>query len=184
MVSLFEACEYSYLCIQLRLHKCEDDPDWITKLATRFYHDVGDSGKDNTGWYSYEAYMKHMYGKVDTGEKGGIVLDHYLSPRMGFRAAYHKNREVLTNYHLFKELFVTSRKVINVIKTENDAVKYINEGNGVIKVRELSIHKYSNLSESWTKFEGKNIVDESKHFPLLDNLWDWYTEYEKSILIK
>jgi len=178
MVSLFEACEYTYLCVQLGLHKCEDDPDWITKLATRFYHDVGDSGKNNTGWYSYEAYMNRVYEKIDA------VEDHYLSPRMGFRAAYHKNKEVLTNYPLFKELFFTSRKVINVTKTQNDAMKYINEGKGIIKVRELSIHKYSNLSESWIKFDGKNIVDESKNFPLLDNLWDWFTEYEKSVLIK
>lgn len=177
MVSPLDVCRWCYDTIQLRLPECHNDPDWVTKVATTFYNFVGDSGKENTGWYSTQAYRDRVYDKIKPTE------DHWLSPRMVFRGAYHKHREVLTNYHLFKNIFLASRQVINVTDTENTVVKYINES-GTVKVKELTIDKYHNLTKRWYKLEGKNLLEESKDFPLLDNLWDWYTEYEKSILIK
>ena len=177
MPSPIELSRWTFDCIQLRLPECTNDPDWVTKLATTFYNFVGDSGKEDTGWYSDQAYRDRVYDKLKPTQ------DHWLSPRMVFRAAYQCNRDVLTNYYLFKQVFLTCRQVVNVTDEENGTVKYLNDGS-TVKVKQLTIEKYHNLSSRWHKLNGKNLVDTSSTFPLTDVLWDWFTEYEKSVLIK
>jgi len=114
--------------------------------------------------------------------------DHWTCPRLVARAIMEANQWILDDFEEFKKIFRWCQSTIRVTSAQNNQVKYINEGDGVIYVKELTIDKYDKLFSSdaeedsdydkWHDGEGW-----SNEFPLKHTIPEWFTEFEKTLLL-
>ena len=147
------------------------------KKITRdeYYHWVYYSGLKNSGYQSNDVFTNN----------GPSTEDHYLSPRMMISAIIENKTSVLFDKDLFCEMFQLSREVVKVSQNQNNLVKFVNKNNKVY-ITDLTIDKYDKFGPWWLvdSIGKKKIISESQEFPLKHKIPDWFTEHEKTILIK
>lgn len=136
----------------------ENIPPWISH---KFYDAVVRMKPLDTKWQTFDA----------VGSKG--TLDHFISPRLLFRAAVDESMKYITNYSLFKEMIYTCLKVIKTTSEQNQQVKYENRNNEII-VNELTIYKYDTFG-----FYNEETNTSSDEFPLKEFIPNYLTKYEE-----
>ena len=104
--------------------------------------------------------------------------DHFQVARIALRAMMKHNREILKNEDDFLNVCQTLAKVVEVTKEQNGEVKY-SWRNKVIVITQLAIQKYN--SYNWINEFGRKVEG---GFPLNNEIYDWYTQFEKDNLNK
>ena len=94
----------------------------------------------------------------------------------------------LDDFEEFKKIFRWCQSTIRVTSAQNNQVKYINEGDGAIYVKELTIDKYDKLFSSGDEEDGDydkwhDGEGWSNEFPLKHTIPEWFTEFEKTLLL-
>ncbi len=145
------------------------DEEDKTTVAGDFWYKVTRTGIIDGGLVSFDAKGKKKK-----------TPDHFVSPRMWFRAMMDTNRELLKDEALYAKSFFDLRTVIWLTKKENEDARYLNS-NGEVIVRDLTVEKYKKIR--WLNTTTGNYVPKGT-FPLETLVPDWFTEYEKTLLME
>ena len=153
------------------VYDCWDtlDEEDKTTIAGDFLYKVTRCGIIDGGLVSFEAKVVKKR-----------TPDHFVSPRMWFRGMMDINRELMKDEALYAKSFYDLRTVIWLTFKENEDARYLNT-NGEIKVRALTVEKYKKIR--WLNSATGNYVPKGT-FPLENLVPDWFTEYEKTLLIE
>ena len=84
--------------------------------------------------------------------------------------------KILNDAVKFREILQLCSQTIKITKKQNNDVKFKNDDNKLI-VKSLTIKKYDEFGPWWDN--QSNYFDT---FPLKDNIPDFFTEFEKSLL--
>ena len=131
----------------------------------------------------YEAVFRNYIGKSKYqsndafSDEYGNTDDHYLSPRLMIAALITVRKDILFDPVEFANIFTLCSETIRITKDQNNLVKYKTENNKK-SIKKLTIEKYNNFGPWWDN--NTNCFDD---FPLASKVPDFFTEYEKTLLI-
>lgn len=151
-----------------------------TFLST--YHTCRNSHKMTQDIF-YEAVFRNYIGKSKYqsndafSDEYGNTDDHYLSPRLMIAALITVRKDILFDPVEFANIFTLCSETIRITKDQNNLVKYKTENNKK-SIKKLTIEKYNNFGPWWDN--NTNCFDD---FPLASKVPDFFTEYEKTLLI-
>lgn len=166
--SLFEEC-------RIALKEWDTREAARTKYSGRFYQTIYGLPDIPTGYMSREAVLSDR-----------ITDDHFLSPRLVFRAVMSECRELLSDYDRFLKLVELCRHTVVITKEQNDSSDIKIRTKPKLYVPGLTIEKYDRFG--WYK-EGEGFLTATingqtifKPFPLKHMVPDWLTHFEKKII--
>tara|TARA_Y100000361_G_C11147272_1_gene338815 strand:- start:1218 stop:1829 length:612 start_codon:yes stop_codon:yes gene_type:complete len=156
------------------LYNSWDKLDHQTKiiLCEDFYNTIFKNRAIITGYSTMEANNALAMLNITP------TKDHFQVARIALRAMMKHNREILKNEDDFLNVCQTLAKVVEVTKEQNGEVKY-SWRNKVIVITQLAIQKYN--SYNWINEFGRKVEG---GFPLNNEIYDWYTQFEKDNLNK
>lgn len=161
---------------------CQDaDVEWDdgeyarTHFSALFYQGIYGMKRNFSGYLSKDAFLASTR---DTTE------DHFLSPRLIFRAMMECQRDILFDYDLFSALVHTCRTTIRTTKAQNNSYQIKFRMNGTVPdIHALTIQKY----DEWGWYQqNKGFLTEyvngellPQKFPLKHLVPEWLTAFER-----
>lgn len=143
-------------------YKC----DVTRKMTHDFYYEVA--------FRNYVGASKYKSNDAFLGEQ--TTDDHFLSPRLMIASILNCRPKILNDAVKFREILQLCSQTIKITKKQNNDVKFKNDDNKLI-VKSLTIKKYDEFGPWWDN--QSNYFDT---FPLKDNIPDFFTEFERSLL--
>jgi len=164
----------------------------------KLFNAVQDAGKEwadgeHVRTYFSAVFYQHIYGMKHNfsgyisrdameGNKKSNTRDHFLSPRLVFRAMMDQARELLYNFEEFDKVVQLCQTTIETTRDQNNgAIKFSMDGT-IPRINALTIEKYDNWG--WYK-QGQGFLTEyvngqliPQKFPLKHLVPDWLTDYE------
>ena len=136
-------------------------------------------------WYKVTRSLFINSGLISEGAMSGKkkTPDHFVSPRMWYRAMMSTpdiREEMKNNKVKYAESYLNLHTIVKVTKAENSEVRYKNR-NHELTIPELTVDKYKKFR--WFNGETGNFITEGT-FPLENLIPDWFTEYEKTLLVE
>lgn len=167
-------------CRQIILNHLYEDyfksSEFAKIVRDEYYHWVYYSGTKTNGYVSNDVFLNKATSKKSS------TKDHYLSPRIVISSIIENNVHILHDKDSFCEVFNLCRDVVGVTREQNDGVRFINKNNRKI-VNELTINKYDKYGPWWQVDSRKKVLGRSDEFPFKNKIPEWFTEYEKKLLI-
>lgn len=151
-----------------------------TFLST--YHTCRNSHKMTQNLFYQSVFKNHIgkskYQSNDAfSEEFGNTDDHYLSPRLMIAAVINLRKDILFDPIEFANIFNLCSETVRITKNQNNLVRYKTEDHKK-SIKKLTIEKYDDFGPWWD--EKTDCFDV---FPLKNKVPDFFTEYEKTLLI-
>lgn len=153
-----------------------DDGEYVrTHYSALFYQGVYGMRHAFSGYISKDAFLTRQNMVTD---------DHFLSPRLTFRAMMDQRRDILFDYDLFADLVNVCRTTIRITKQQNNSYDIKFRMNGITPdIRTTTLEKY----DGWGWYQqGKGFLTEyvngellPQKFPLKHLVPEWLTTFER-----